>query len=323
VPGPILDVSDLSIAFRAGKTRHRAVDHVSFSVSEGEILSLVGESGCGKSVTALSLLRLLPEPPARIEGGRALFRGADLLALPERELRAIRGREIGFVFQEPATSLNPVFPVGAQIAEAVSIHGRVSARKAREAAIAAMADVGIPAPEERYGHYPHQLSGGMRQRIMIAMALVGRPSLLIADEPTTALDVTIQAQILELIGKLRENHRMAVILITHDLGVVAETADRVAVMYAGSIVEYAPVGALFARPLHPYTRALARSLPKPGGRTGSERLATIPGRVPALGGVPPHCRFFDRCPDASSECKSCEPELREVAPERFLRCVRG
>jgi peptide/nickel transport system ATP-binding protein len=319
---PVLDVAGLSIAFRAGREWHRAVDRVSFSVSAGEILSLVGESGCGKSVTALSLLRLLPEPPAKIESGRVRFKGEALLKLPAERLRAIRGKDVAMIFQEPATSLNPVFSVGRQIAEAIEIHEKIPSRDAKERAVDAMANVGIPAPRDRFHQYSHQLSGGMKQRIMIAMALACRPAILIADEPTTALDVTIQAQILKLIADLRAESGMGVILITHDLGVVAEAADRVAVMYAGSIMEMSPVRELFAGPLHPYTQALYRSLPKPGGRNDSIRLDTIPGRVPPLGSVPSYCRFFDRCSKAGPECKVGEPELREIGPGHFVRCVK-
>ena len=322
MPEPILNVQNLSIAFRAKKDWHRAVDQVSFSVSEGETLSIVGESGCGKSVTALSILRLLPEPPARVEEGEIRFKGADLLTLPAKRLRKIRGKEIAMIFQEPATSLNPVFSVGCQIAEAIRIHESVSSRQAKERAIDAMAKVGIPAPRDRFDHYPHQLSGGMRQRIMIAMALACRPAILIADEPTTALDVTIQAQILELIGNLRAETRMGVILITHDLGVVAEAADRVAVMYAGAIVESAPVRELFSNPLHPYTQALYRSLPNPGSKKRAARLEMIPGRVPSLRDIPSYCKFFDRCSKAGPPCKVEEPELREVASGHWVRCVK-
>lgn len=322
MPEPILNVSDLSISFRSKKAWHRAVHQVSFSVSPGETLSLVGESGCGKSVTALSLLQLLPEPPAKIESGEIRYKGSDLLKLSKKNLRKIRGKEIAMIFQEPTTSLNPVFSVGNQIAETIEIHERTRKKEARARAVDAMARVGIPAPEERFGHFPHQLSGGMRQRVMIAMALACRPAILVADEPTTALDVTIQAQILELIANLQAENRMGVILITHDLGVVAETADRVAVMYAGVIMETAGVRELFSKPLHPYTQALHRSLPKPGAGRDAARLQVIPGRVPPLGAVPPYCRFFDRCQNAGPECKAAEPELREVTPGHWVRCVR-
>lgn len=322
MPGPVLDVVDLSIGFRVKRVWHRAIDRVSFSLSEGETLSLVGESGCGKSVTALSILRLLPEPPARIEEGEIRFRENDLLSFSSRQLREVRGKEIAMIFQEPMTSLNPIFSVGRQIAEAIGMHERVTRGEARDRAIDAMAKVGIPAPGERFDSYPHQLSGGMRQRIMIAMALACSPAVLIADEPTTSLDVTIQAQILDLISKIREETRMGVILITHDLGVVAEAADRVAVMYAGTIMEQASVKDLFAEPLHPYTEALYRSLPKPGRGKESGRLEMIPGRVPPLGEVPPYCRFFDRCPKAAPGCRAGEPELKEVKPGHFVRCVR-
>ncbi|MFH1262136.1 MAG: ABC transporter ATP-binding protein [Pseudomonadota bacterium] len=322
MPEPILNVENLSISFRARGAWRSAVSGVSFFLNPGEILSLVGESGCGKSVTALSLLRLLPEPPARIDGGTVRYRGTDLFTLPLPELRKVRGKEIGMVFQEPMTSLNPVLSVGNQIAETIRIHERVGGTKARDRAVEAMAAVGIPGPQERFDTYPHRMSGGLRQRVMIAMALACRPAILIADEPTTALDVTIQAQILELIGRLRTEKGMGVILITHDLGVVAETADRVAVMYVGTIMETAEVRELFANPLHPYTQALRRSLPEPGQKKHAARLPTIAGRVPPLGEVPSHCRFFDRCPKAGPECKVGEPALREVRPGHFVRCVK-
>jgi oligopeptide/dipeptide ABC transporter ATP-binding protein len=286
-------------------------------------VSLVGESGCGKSVTALSLLRLLPQPPARIDSGEIRLKGVNLLSLPLRQMRQIRGKEIAMIFQEPATSLNPVFAVGEQIAEAIRIHKGGSSNEAKERAIAAMDRVGIPSTRERYGDYPHQMSGGMKQRIMIAMALACSPAVLIADEPTTALDVTIQAQILELVQKIKNETKMAVLLITHDLGVVAEVADHVAVMYAGTIVEKADVKSLFAKPLHPYTAALYRSLPSSVKKGSVKRLLAIPGRVPALGEIPNYCRFFDRCPMAAPECKAAEPELREIEPNHFVRCVKA
>jgi peptide/nickel transport system ATP-binding protein len=311
----LLDVRGLRVSFRFEGKARRAVDDVSFSLSRGETLALVGESGCGKSALALALLRLIP-----VEGGQVRYGGRNLLALTEREMRGIRGKEIAMVFQEPMTSLNPVLTVGNQIEEAVRLHGTSGDRSPKEAALAALEQVGIPAARDRFGSYPHQMSGGMRQRVMIAMALAGRPSILIADEPTTALDVTIQAQILDLISRLQADARMAVLFITHDLGVVAETAHRVAVMYAGQVVEEAPVRELMSRPLHPYTEALRRSIPRAGG-PGS-RLESIPGRVPSLSQVPPWCRFYERCARAEAECRESCPELREIGPGRRVRCRR-
>ncbi len=317
---PLLSVNHLSVSFGSKKRRLTAVDGISFSLGKGETLSLVGESGCGKSVTALSLLRLLPEPPASIDGGSAWFKNKNLLELSSKEMRGIRGREMAMIFQEPMTCLNPVFTVGEQVAEAVRIHGKVSRKAGRELAVEAMSRVGIPASDLRYEDYPHQLSGGMRQRVMIAMALACSPEVLIADEPTTALDVTIQAQILELIGKLQAQTDMGVILITHDLGVVAEVADRVAVLYAGSIVEMAEARELFANPLHPYTQALYQSIPQSG--SSGKRLSAIPGRVPELGAIPAHCRFYDRCPVREDRCQEVEPELAEAAPHHKVRCIK-
>ncbi len=315
---PILEVEGLSISIRLRKRWHRAVDGISFQIQRGEILALVGESGCGKSITALSILKLLPRQFLQIDEGRIQLSGRDLLKLTQREMRKLRGKEIAMIFQEPMTSLNPVFTVGDQIREIIQIHSLARSKAAKDMAIEAMHHVGISAPLERFDHYPHQMSGGMRQRIMIAMALACQPSVLIADEPTTALDVTIQAQILELIVRLTNEHKMGVILITHDLGVVFEVAQHVAVMYAGVIMELAEVNSLFKNPLHPYTQALYRSLPK----TEVLRLQTIPGRVPPLDAVPPYCRFYDRCPLAHAQCKVGEPQLREVEPGHFVRCIK-
>ncbi|HLG18673.1 MAG TPA: ABC transporter ATP-binding protein [Bdellovibrionota bacterium] len=323
VQSTLLDVRSLSIGFRAGKKFHRAVDQISFHLERGETFSLVGESGCGKTVTALSLLRLITYPPGKIESGEIRYDGRDLLQIPLGQMRRIRGKEIAMIFQEPMTSLNPVFTVGDQIAEAIEVHQRVGSHEAKARACEAMHRVGFPAPKERYDDYPHQMSGGMRQRIMIAMALSCNPKVLVADEPTTALDVTIQAQILALIDQLQEETQMGVLLITHDLGVVAEVADRVAVMYAGVIVELANVKNLFAHPRHPYTQALYRSIPRPGAHSSKEKLEVIPGRVPPLGAVPPYCRFYDRCPLAAAECKEREPDLREVSPGHFVRCIKA
>jgi oligopeptide/dipeptide ABC transporter ATP-binding protein len=295
------------------------VDGVSFDVFPGETLAVVGESGSGKSVTALSILRLIA-PPGRIVDGRILFKGRDLLAMPEAELRAIRGRDIAMIFQEPMTSLNPVMTCGRQVMEPILVHGRASARDARAQAIELLELVGIPSASERADQYPHQLSGGMRQRVMIAAALACRPSILIADEPTTALDVTIQAQILDLLKRLQAELGMAIVLITHDLGVVAETADRVAVMYAGQIVEVCDVSAAFTRALHPYTAALHASLPRLGKRR--ERLRVIPGVVPTRTTVPSGCRFRPRCPVAIERCLDA-PELLEHEPAHLSRCFRA
>jgi oligopeptide/dipeptide ABC transporter ATP-binding protein len=306
----LLELRDLCTVFQGEDGLARAVDGVDLRLAAGETLGLVGESGCGKSVTALSVLRLLPSPPGKILRGQVLFRGQDLLALKEDEMRRIRGNEISMIFQEPMTALNPVYTIGEQVGEAIRLHQGLGRRAARARAIEALARVHIPSPERRVDDYPHQLSGGMRQRVMIAMAVSCNPSILIADEPTTALDVTIQAQILDLIGELRRSTGMGVLLITHDLGVVAENADQVAVMYAGRVVEEAPVTAIFERPRHPYTLGLFRSLPdraRPG-----ERLATIPGIVPSATRYPSGCRFRTRCPIASERCASEVPSLEPV-----------
>ncbi len=310
---PLLRVRDLKTYFvtEHGGGIARAVDGVSFDVHAGETLGVVGESGCGKTVTSLSLLRLVPEPPGHILPGSFIeFEGRNLLALTPRELRAVRGNDIAMIFQEPMTSLNPVFTAGDQIAEAAIVHHGLSRRAARARAIEMLSLVGIPDPETRVDHYPHQLSGGMRQRVMIAMALVCRPKVLIADEPTTALDVTIQAQILELLDRLQAELGMAVILITHDLGIVAGTVDRVLVMYAGQVVETAPTPALFARPLHPYTEGLLASVPRLD--TPRRRLHAIPGQVPAATGWPTGCRFHPRCPYAWDRCAAEEPPLLDA-----------
>ena len=317
--GMLLDVRDISVTFHSSDgPPARAVEAVSLAVDAGETLAIVGESGCGKSVTGLTIMRLVPAPPGVIEGGEVFFEGVDLLGLPEPEMRSIRGSKITMIFQEPTTSLNPVFTVGFQIAEAIHAHQKVTKAEAKERVIELLRRVQIPSPEERFTSYPHQMSGGMRQRVMIAMALACNSKLLIADEPTTALDVTIQAQILELLEELRRETGMAIILITHDLGVVAGTADRVAVMYAGRIVEQAPVGELFDAPRHPYTRGLLRSIPS---RNASKaRLPVIPGTVPEAAHKPPACHFHPRCPHAQSVCREKEPELRELSPGRLTRC---
>ena len=315
---PLLAVDDLVTTFSTEEGLVTPVDGVSFTVEQGETVGVVGESGCGKSVTSLSILRLVPSPPGRIAQGRILFEGQDLLTLSEREMRAIRGRDIAMIFQEPMTSLNPVFTCGDQILEALRRHQKVSATEARDQALELLHLVGIPLPEQRLGAYPHQLSGGMRQRIMIAMALCCHPRLLIADEPTTALDVTIQAQILDLLRHLKKQLSMAVLLITHDLGVVAETAERVVVMYAGKVVEEAPVRTLFHAPRHPYTEGLLRSIPRLDERR--ESLPVIEGMVPNLLDLPSGCRFHPRCPRAERRCREEAPALRSFGEGHRVAC---
>jgi oligopeptide/dipeptide ABC transporter ATP-binding protein len=354
---PLLVVDDLRTYFHTEDGLVKAVDGVSYNVRRGETLALVGESGCGKSVSALSILRLIPQPPGRIESGRVLFqmRNAEfgmrneegtsqdrpassipnsefrvpnsgytnLLSLSERRMRDIRGNRIAMIFQEPMTSLNPVYTVGEQIVEAVELHQRLRGRAAWDRAIDSLHAVGIPAPEQRVREYPHQLSGGMRQRAMIAMALSCEPDLLIADEPTTALDVTIQAQILELLKKLQLEKGLSVLLITHDLGVVAENADRVAVMYASKLMEFADVNELFSHPLHPYTEKLFQSIPRLGEK--KDRLDVIPGNVPDPRHFPAGCKFHPRCHrcGGDSRCITEEPELREVRPGHWVACFRA
>ncbi|QQS45654.1 MAG: ABC transporter ATP-binding protein [Acidobacteriota bacterium] len=317
----LLEVRNLKTHFSTARGEVRAVDDVSFTVDQGETLSLVGESGCGKSVTALSIMRLVT---GRIAGGEILFEGRNLLELEDEEMRAIRGDDIAMIFQDPMTSLNPVFTVGEQIAEAIRLHRRVSSREAWEMAVAGMRDVAIPAPELRSGSYPHEMSGGMRQRVMIAMALACDPKLLIADEPTTALDVTIQAQILDLLVELQEKRNLALLLITHDLGVVAETSHRVAVMYAGRIIEQAPVGEIFKRPRHPYTEGLLRAVPRIDESEAEkrQRLQTIEGVVPSPFEIPPGCRFAPRCDHAADPCHREPIDLRDAGRDHFSRCVR-
>ena len=314
----VLEVENLRVTFPAGDGRRvAAVDGVSFSLDQGETLALVGESGCGKSLTSLSLLRLVPAP-GRIEpDSRIRLADTDVLALEGNALRAIRGRRIGMIFQDPMTSLDPVFRVGDQIAEGILAHFRISRREARERAVALLRETGIPDPAARADAYPHQLSGGMRQRVMIAIALAAEPEILVADEPTTALDVTVQAQILEVLDRLRTERGMAVLLITHDLGIVAGRADRVAVMYAGQIVEEAPTAALFAHPSHPYTRGLFGSIPRLTGPV--ERLRPIPGTVPSPAAWPSGCRFRPRCPYAFEPCGR-EPPHNDVGPGQWMRC---
>ena len=316
----LLSVENLSVSFETEAGRVRAVDRLSFEVRHGEVLGLVGESGCGKSVTALSVMRLLPKPSGRIDSGRILFGGTDLAALPPEAMRSIRGRRIAMIFQEPMTALNPVHTIGRQLGEVYGLHHPEMDRPAVTAAsLAMLKEVGIPDPAQRMGQYPHQISGGMRQRIMIAMALACGPDLLIADEPTTALDVTIQAQILELITTMQQQNDMSVMLITHDLGVIAETCQRVCVMYAGTLVESANVAALFDRPAHPYTQGLLNSIVRLGNRRKT-KLPTIAGMVPSLAELPPGCRFQNRCPRVMDVCRQVAPILVSVGPEHMASC---
>jgi peptide/nickel transport system ATP-binding protein len=318
---PLLEIENLRTWFFTSDGVVRAVDGVSYSVAPGETLAVVGESGCGKSVTAMSVLRLLPSPPARIVSGAIRFEGRDLLTASEAEMRKIRGNEISMIFQEPMTSLNPVLTVGRQIAETLELHQGLSAADAQRRAVEMLETVRIPEAKRRADEYPHQLSGGMRQRVMIAMALACKPKLLIADEPTTALDVTIQAQILELMLDLKEKVGAAIVLITHDLGVVAETAQRVVVMYAGRKVEEASVADLFARPMHPYTRGLMGSIPRLAG--GAKRLTEIPGIVPRLNQPIVGCAFAERCAFVKDLCRTQAPALEAKAPGHFAACFES
>ena len=316
----ILDVRKLRTSFFTQEGVVHAVDNVSFNVRKGEAVALVGESGCGKSVTAMSIMRLVA-PPGRITGGEIRFKGHDLAELSEKEMRNVRGDDIAMVFQEPMTSLNPVFRIGDQVIEAIRIHQKLSKKEARKRAGEMLELVSIPDPIKRLDDYPHQLSGGMRQRVMIAMALSCDPELLIADEPTTALDVTIQAQIMELLASLQKRLGLAILLITHDLGVVAEFCERVIVMYTGRIVEEAPVRDLFASPAHPYTRGLLKSLPSlTDGGNGMKRLVTITGMVPSIDSLPRGCKFSPRCPDVMPICLGKEPARMIVAPSHDARC---
>ena len=317
---PLLQISDLNVAFDTARGQIRPVRDVNLSIYPGQTVAVVGESGCGKSVTAMSVLRLIPSPPSKVLGGSITFEGRDLLSLTEKEMQKVRGKEIAMIFQEPMTSLNPVYTIGEQIAEAVVLHQHVGFREAMQIAEQSLRDVGIADPHRRLREYPHEMSGGMRQRIMIAMALSCKPKLLIADEPTTALDVTIQAQILELLRKIQKQTGMAIMLITHDLGVVAENADVVAVMYASRIVETATVEELFDHPQHPYTQGLFRSIPKLGVTT--KRLDTIAGTVPNPTKFPPGCKFHTRCDKMNGDpvCATVEPLLREVSPGHWASC---
>ncbi|MSS70641.1 MAG: ABC transporter ATP-binding protein [Candidatus Latescibacteria bacterium] len=318
---PLLKVEDLRTYFQTDDGLARAVDGVSFDLRKGETLGLVGESGCGKSVTSLSILRLIPAPPGKIAGGRVLFRGRDLFGLSEEEMRGVRGNDIAMIFQEPMTSLNPAFTCGDQIDEAVMLHQGLDRAAARARTVEMLRRVGIPDPAQRADEYPHRFSGGMRQRVMIAMALSCNPDLLIADEPTTALDVTIQAQILELLEQLQSDLGMGVLMITHDLGVIAGFTDRVAVMYAGKIVEMGEAQDLFADPRHPYTQGLLASIPKLN--EAQERLRVIPGTVPDATRFPTGCRFHPRCPYADAVCREREPALLEVEEGHTAACWKA
>jgi oligopeptide/dipeptide ABC transporter ATP-binding protein len=324
VSDPLLSIRDLSVTFATDGGRLLAVDRVSFDVPRGGTVALVGESGCGKSVTAHSILRLLPSPPARIESGEILLEGRDLLKLPEPEMRAVRGGRIGMVFQEPMTSLNPVYTVGFQIAEAIRLHRDVSRSEARKLAIEGLTRVGFPEPARRIDSYPHELSGGMRQRVLIAIALAVGPALLVADEPTTALDATVQAQILELLAKLREASGLSMLLIAHDLALVSEVADEIVVLYAGVVVERGPAREVLGAPSHPYTRALLRSLPPRAPRARGQKgrkLPTIEGSLPDLRSPPAGCRFQDRCADVTARCRVEPPSLVPVrGTGQLARC---
>ena len=315
----LLEIKNLKMDFGRGAGAVRVIDGVSLTIGAGETVCLVGESGCGKSVTAQSIARLVPAPPAHYAGGEIWLNGRDTLNMSPRELRDIRGGLVSYVFQEPGAALNPVFRVGSQIKESLKLHQPAKANDAEVVRLLKL--VGIPAPEARIKNYPFELSGGMQQRVMIAMALASEPKLLVADEPTTALDVTIQAQILDLLHDLQQRLGMAILLITHNLGIVGDMADRVAVMYAGQIVELAPAKELLRKPFHPYTTALMNSVPKLRG--DADRLAAIPGNVPRPGDFPPGCRFAPRCPIARPECSEKIPELLEVEPGRFVRCPFG
>lgn len=318
---PLLEIRDLEVEFHVGGTVQRAVQGVSLSLERGRTLGVVGESGCGKSVTSLSIMRLVPQPPGHYAGGQILFDGRDLLSVPESEMRSLRGGQIGMIFQEPMTSLNPVYTCGAQIEESLSVHSKLSKKAARDRAVEMLDLVGLPSPKSRADDFPHQLSGGQRQRVMIALALANDPDLLIADEPTTALDVTIQAQILDLMGDLRERTGAGVMLVTHDLGVVAQTCDDVVVMYAGRVVERATTAALFANPQHPYTVGLMAAVPRIDG--GAGRLATIPGTVPPPWIKLPGCRFASRCPLAGDQCRAQHPPLQELSPGHAVACWKA
>jgi oligopeptide/dipeptide ABC transporter ATP-binding protein len=318
---PVVDIQHLRTYFYVRGQIARAVDDVSLTIPAGQTLGLVGESGCGKSVTAHSIIRLIPDPPGKIVGGSIDFQGTNLLDLSETQMRKIRGNRISMIFQEPMTSLNPVYSVGNQVGESIRIHQKLTGKEVRDRVLDMFRLVGIPAPEKRMDDYPHQMSGGMRQRVMIAMALACNPRLMIADEPTTALDVTIQAQILDLMNKLKSEIGASILFITHDLGVIAEMAQNVAVMYAGKVVEFADVNTLFASPKHPYTVGLLQSIPVLGRNSG-QRLNTIKGTVPSLLNLPSGCMFNDRCPDVFPDCRQIAPEMVAAGPHQVARCLK-
>jgi peptide/nickel transport system ATP-binding protein/oligopeptide transport system ATP-binding protein len=318
----LLEIQNLRTYFDVRGFVAKAVDDISLAIGRGETLGLVGESGCGKSVTAHSIIQLIPQPPGRIVGGKVFFEGQNLLALSEARMRRIRGNRISMIFQEPMTSLNPVFPVGDQVGEVIRLHQKLSRRDTRNRVVEMFQLVGIPEPEKRLANYPHQISGGMRQRVMIAMALACSPRLMIADEPTTALDVTIQAQILDLMNTLKDETGAAILFITHDLGVIAEMAQFVAVMYAGKIVEYTDVKTIFKTPKHPYTVGLLQSIPVLGIGTEGSRLKTITGIVPSLFRLPEGCLFSDRCPDVFGECREVRPKMYTVGRNHIARCLK-
>ncbi|MBW2486545.1 MAG: ABC transporter ATP-binding protein [Deltaproteobacteria bacterium] len=318
----LLKIKNLRTYFYVRGFVAKAVDDVSLTIKSGETLGLVGESGCGKSVTAHSIIRLIPDPPGKIEGGDIVFDGENLLRFSESKMRKIRGNRISMIFQEPMTSLNPVFPVGDQVGEVIRLHQKLSRSDTRKRVIEMFQHVGIPAAEKRLADYPHQMSGGMRQRVMIAMALACNPKLMIADEPTTALDVTIQAQILDLMNTLKKETGAAILFITHDLGVIAEMAQNVAVMYAGKVMEYTDVKTIYANPKNPYTIGLLQSIPVLGRESQDGRLKTISGVVPSLLDLPSGCLYSDRCPDVFDDCRHVEPEMYPVAENHFVRCLQ-
>ncbi len=318
----LLDIQNLKTYFSVRGQTAKAVDDINLTIQAGQTLGLVGESGCGKSVTAHSIIRLIPDPPGKIVGGKIFFERDNLLEYSEKKMRKIRGNRISMIFQEPMTSLNPVFTVGDQVAEVIRLHQRLSRKDTQERVIEMFQLVGIPAPEARLNDYPYQMSGGMRQRVMIAMALACGPKLMIADEPTTALDVTIQAQILDLMNKLKEETGAAILFITHDLGVIAEMAQHVAVMYAGKRMEFADVNTIFSNPKHPYTVGLLESIPTVGRKTSDGKLSTISGTVPSLFNLPGGCLFSDRCPDVFDDCRKVEPKMYSVGENHIARCLK-
>ena len=318
----LLDIQNLKTYFFVRGQVAKAVDDVNLTIQAAQTLGLVGESGCGKSVTAHSIIQLIPDPPGKIMGGKIFFEGDDLLEYSENRMRKIRGNRISMIFQEPMTSLNPVFTVGDQVAEVIRLHKRLSRKETKERVVEMFQTVGIPAPETRLSDYPHQMSGGMRQRVMIAMALACSPKLMIADEPTTALDVTIQAQILDLMNTLKAETGAAILFITHDLCVIAEMAQHVAVMYAGKMVEFTDVNTLFSNPKHPYTIAMMESIPILGRKTADGKLSTIAGIVPSLFNLPSGCLFSDRCPDVFDDCRRIEPQMVKVGNNHIARCLK-